>query len=82
MDDSFELPVNYKGEELLLPGRILHMGYVHKIEVEVYDIPVHFEWDDEHNLRALVEPSMMDNNKKITRDLLQAIAAAIEAILK
>jgi hypothetical protein len=81
MDEPFDLPVTYKGEELLFHTRLLHVGYVHKFEVDVYGNLVYFEWDEERNIRALVDPVLVDNNM-LKQDLLQAIAEAIEALIK
>jgi hypothetical protein len=81
MDEPFDLPVTYKGEEILFPARLLQMGYVHKFEVDVYGNIVYFEWDEERNIRALVDPVLVDNNQ-ISLDLLKAIAEAIEVLVK
>jgi hypothetical protein len=35
MDDSFQIPVTYKGEDLLFNASLKVYGYVHKIEVDV-----------------------------------------------
>ena len=46
MDDSFEIPVLYKGEELLFNARLLAVGYVHKFQVDVFGQELFFEQDD------------------------------------
>jgi hypothetical protein len=33
MDEAFELPVHYKGEELLLPAQLQACGYIYPILV-------------------------------------------------
>ena len=35
MDELFEIPVLYKGQELLFPARLLIVGYVHKFVVTI-----------------------------------------------
>jgi hypothetical protein len=35
MDEPFDLPVTYKGEELLFNARFLQFGYTHKFAVAV-----------------------------------------------
>jgi hypothetical protein len=82
MDEPFELPITYKGEELLFPARLLQIGYTHRFAVDVYGQEVFFEPDEERNYRALIDAAHLESNKKISVDLLQAIAEGIEAILK
>lgn len=80
MDEAFELPVSYRGEEQLFPARLQQTGYTHRIIVEVGGQEVAFEPDEESNYRALIDPEKMD--KAVPIELLQAIAATIEAVLK
>ncbi|PSR56061.1 hypothetical protein AHMF7605_22445 [Adhaeribacter arboris] len=81
MDDYFELPVTYKGEEYLFPVRLVQTGYTHKLEVNVDGVHVFFEPDDEQNYRALVDEFQL-KNFKIEVGLLQAIAEVIESMRK
>ena len=80
MDEPFDLPVVYKGEEQLLPAQLVQQGYMHKFEVLVQGTAIYFEPDEEGNYRALVDPESID--KTINLELLQAIAAAIEKVLR
>ncbi|MBB1284315.1 hypothetical protein HRH25_08025 [Flavisolibacter sp. BT320] len=80
MEDSFDLPVVYKGDEVLFPARLLQTGYTHRFEVDVYGTPVYFEPDEERNYRALVDTD--GEGKEVPLELLKAIAAGIEAVLK
>ena len=82
MDDIFQIPVTYKGEELLFPARLMTMGYVHKFLVEVYAQEFFFEQDDNGEYRALVDPGNLEHAKKIDVELLKAIATSIETVLK
>jgi hypothetical protein len=82
MDEGFELPVNYKGKEILLPARLLTLGYIYKIEVEIHGIIVHFEKDEERNWRAMViEPSTEFENR-IDKDLIVAVIETIEQVMQ
>jgi hypothetical protein len=72
--NEFELPVQYKGEELLLQCTLIVWGYTHKVQVQVNDIPVLFEPDEERNYRALVEEQYRN---KTDISLLQNIATAL-----
>ena len=80
MDDSFFLPVNYRGQELQFPAVLVHRGYTQAIVVEVNDVTVTYERDDEGNWRALVPPEHMAKPPAV--ELLRAIGETIEELLK
>ena len=80
MDDGFDLPVTYNGNELLFPTRLQELGYTHRLVVDVYGQEVFFEPDEERNYRAIIDPEKI--NKHLSVDLLKSIAEAIELILK
>ena len=46
MDELFEIPVLYKGQELLFPARLLIVGYVHKFLVTIDKQEFFFEQDE------------------------------------
>jgi hypothetical protein len=78
MEEGFDIPVLYKDKELLFPARLLSMGYIYKIEVDVNGTSIQFERDEENTWRALALPEDID---KIKIDLLEEIAVSIERIL-
>ena len=82
MDEGFELPVRHNGKELLLPSQLVSFGWTHRINVEVYGIPVSYERDEEGQWRALVSAEDLAANKNIDVGLLEAIAHAIEEVLR
>lgn len=82
MDEAFELPVFYKNGELSFRAKLLAFGYVHKFRVDVNGRDFFFEQDDSGDYRALIDPSGLDDIKSIDVDLLKAIAASIESILR
>jgi hypothetical protein len=82
MDEPFELPVIYKGKELLFPTHLQQIGYTHRFAVDVFGQQVFFEPDEERNYRALIDAEQLESNKKVSVDLLQAISEGIEAVLK
>ena len=82
MDEQFDIPVIYKGEELLFKGELLAYTYIYKIQVEVEENLVLFEPDDERNLRAIINPENFNEGKEIDVELLKCIGKAIEEILK
>ena len=49
MENQFELPVQYKGEQLMLKASLLITGYTHKFKVDVNGRSIIFEPDEERN---------------------------------
>ena len=82
MTQDFELPVNYRGEELLFPAALQASRFTHQILVDVYRMEIAFEPDEERNYRAMINPEHLEKNRKIEVELLKTIAEAIEAIVK
>lgn len=82
MEDTFNIPVNYKGKELLFKSKLLILGYTHKISVNVNGTEVLFEPDEERNYRAVIDLDKMEGMKMIDKELLKAIAGAIETIVR
>ena len=80
MDEQFELPVKYKGEELMLNASLIVTGYTHKFCVDVNGQNIIFEPDDEGSYRAIIPYDDIDKNKSVDIELLKEIAKAIEAI--
>ena len=76
MNELFDLPVTYQGEELLLPAQLLQSGYIHQFKVEVNGQEVVFENDEEGNYRAMVDAEKVA--KQIDVEFLKAIAEGIE----
>ena len=82
MEDTFEIPVLYKNQDLMFTAQLITSGYTHKFKVDVYGHQLFFEQDDSSNYRALVDVSTLEQAKNLDVELLKAIAAAIEFILK
>jgi hypothetical protein len=74
MADTFNLPVEFNGEEHEYPTQILRYGYTHKIEVDINNTIVTFEPDEEGSYRALAD-------KEISPLLLQEISMTLTALL-
>jgi hypothetical protein len=81
MDETFEIPVLYRGQELLFPARLLILGYVHKFQVTVEGRDYFFETDNNGEYRALIDPDNKEGVKKLDTELFKAIAEAIASIL-
>ena len=82
MDEEFELPVWFNNTELNFRARLLNYGYSYKLEVDVEGSQIFFEPDEERNWRAIIAYEELAANKKISADLLKAIAFSIDEILK
>ena len=78
MDEGFELPVVYKGKELLLPAKINRFGYSYKIEVEVSGTLIFFEKDEERNWRALINEQK--DISKIDAELVNLIIGVLNEL--
>ena len=82
MDEPFDLPVVYKGQELIFTAQLLQLGYTHSFAVDVYGQEFLFEPDEERTYRAMIDVAQMQQNKKVDIELLKAIAASIQAIVE
>jgi hypothetical protein len=82
MEESLEIPVTYKGQELSFPCKIMPSGFVLAFGVEVAGQLVTFEPDEERNYRAVLPAPQMAEGFKIEPGLLKAIAEVIESIVK
>ena len=82
MDEEFELPVGYKGKQMLLKASLLIVGYTHKFIVDVNGQDIIFEPDEERNQRAVLSYDDMDSNKNIDVELLRTISKTIEELIK
>jgi hypothetical protein len=81
MNETFEIPLTYKGKEVTFPSKLIIYGYSYKIQGDVYGTEVLYEPDEERNYRATVNPDELES-KKIDVELLKAIADTLEAIVK
>ncbi len=82
MEEEFQLPVRFNNNELTFSARLLNYGYSYKLEVDIEDAKVLFEPDEERNWRALITFEDLIADKRISVDLLKAVASSIEEFLK
>lgn len=73
MEDVFDLPVNYNGEEMMLPSKLIRFGYSYTIEVQVNGTTVSFEKDEEGNWRALTNSHTTKLNIHILTKIVEAL---------
>lgn len=79
IDEPFDLPVVYKGQEIELSSRLVRRGYSYKIHVDVQGQEVIFEPDEERNFRAMIEHPLQS---VISQDIIHAIIEALEKHLR
>ena len=79
IDEPFSLPVEYKGKEIIIPGRLVRRGYSYKIHMEVDGGDIIFEPDEERNFRAVSENVV---GSGVSIEIIRAIAEALEKYLR
>ncbi len=77
MPDSFELPVWYKGKELMLPAELQAWSTSHRIIVTIEDFSFTFEPDEERNYRAIVSMEERPKAENIDQELLKVVAETL-----
>lgn len=80
MDETFEIPVVYKDEQLYFPARLIQAGYTHRFDVTIGEHEIQFEPDEEGRYRALMNADQL-NKTNIDIGLLEATAEAIESLV-
>lgn len=79
MEQFFELPVTYRGQELLLPGRLVSFAYSYKLYITVEGEEWVFERDDYGEFRVMTEHTSVPH-KKIDPELVSAIIEVLEKL--
>lgn len=80
MEDSFKIPVTYKGKELELEANLITTGYIHKFHVDVQGVGVYFEPDENRNYRAILDEQAIDKNLKPNIELIKLVSNKIEEL--
>lgn len=80
MEHHFELPVEYKGEELNLIGRLSVYGYVYKFNIIINDVEFVFEKDDDGKYRVLRDESTPGPGNAVDRGLVQAVVKVLDGL--
>ena len=81
MHDLVDIPVWFNNTGFSFPARLLDYGNSYKLKVDIDGTKILFEPDEERNWRALAGYEELNDNKKISMELLQAIVSAIEKIM-
>ena len=80
MEENFEIPVTYKGEDLLFKASVKAFGYIPRIEVDINGSLIIFEQDEEGKYRALVSAEDLLNKKHIDVELLGLVTEVLDAV--
>jgi hypothetical protein len=81
MDQQFEIPVNFKNNDLLIPAVLQVQGYTYRIEAMVDGVALYFERDDAGEFRALLPQETPANLKLPETGLVAAIAESLNSLL-
>ncbi len=79
-DESFELPVIYKGQETIMYGKFERWGYSYRIHIMIDESEIVFEPDEERNFRAIIED--IDIRLTVKVDFVKAIGEALHKYLR
>jgi hypothetical protein len=82
MDEEFEIPVFYKNQRLSFTARLLNYGTSYKIEVIIDKMRLLFEPDEERNWRGVIPYEEVGSTKNPDKDLIKAVGASLEELLK
>ncbi len=83
MNDTYQIIVQYRGEEKIFHADLLPYGYSYQIKVIINDQQIYFEPDDEGSYRVISMPWQKEKDfEKMDHALLYAIQQKIEEILK
>ena len=79
--DEFEIPITYKGEDMLYQAKVLHLGYIYKIQIDVGGVLILFEPDENRQFRAILADVETDLSKPVDKKLIEIIAQTLNSLL-
>lgn len=77
-EQPIQIPVEYKGEELTIDGRLVSFGYTYKLYLMIGEAEVVFEKDDSQQYRALIETSV--DGKTLDSGLVNAVIEVLDSL--
>ncbi len=77
--ELFSITVQHNGKEHSIEGKMLELGYTHKIYLEINGVEIVLEPDEERNYRAVVDPAFAG---KLDKELVAAVVSEMENHLK
>jgi hypothetical protein len=80
MEEEFELPVKYKGEEQMLNAKLIVTGYTHKFSVDIKGQIIVFEPDEERNYRKVIDYENLNTSATMHKELLRRISELLRQL--
>lgn len=80
MDEGFEIPVSFRGEDYSFPASFIMLGYSQKIQVDVFGELINFEPDEERNFRPVLTNEQLERKIKVDVELLKEIIRVIDSV--
>jgi hypothetical protein len=77
MAELIEIPITYKGQEILMQAELLNRGYIHGFQIMINEIRVLFEPDEERNYRVIVDETKYSSNK-VDLEMIKIIVETLE----
>lgn len=78
MDEDFKLPASVNGKEILFPCKLIQLGYIYRVEVDVNSTIISFERDEERNWRALINNETTSGTIELS--VVNAIIETLESL--
>jgi len=78
---DFDLPVEYKGEEITFRTSLLTYGFTHKFQIDINGQEIFFEPDEERNYRATIPYEEIGYQKNVDPELLKIIANTLKQLM-
>ena len=80
MNEPFDLPLIFLGEEMQVPAEFQPFGYTYRIKITIQGITLFFEPDEEKNYRAVLMPGEQENSKNLPKELLETISQKLQEL--
>ena len=79
MSELVDIPITYKGEEMLIRAELVNRGYIYGFQIELNEIPVLFEPDEERNYRVIIDETKYDTSK-LDMEMIKVIVERLESL--
>ncbi len=78
MDQFFQLPIFYKGEQLSFTANLIRVGYRYQFQVKINEQKIFFEPDEERNYRAINYNADLAGKQNVNIEQVKLIAEALK----
>jgi len=79
MAELIDIPIIYKGQEMVMQAELLQGGYIHGFQIMINEIPVLFEPDEERNYRVIIDETKY-NKSKLDLEIIKVIVETLESL--